>query len=359
VSIPSTTLLRLAVALVGAALLASGCSSDDEPAAVTSESEPAPTTTAAPSSAPALRIGVVTNAVDRADPAAGALAAVGMRRAEQLLRVHGEVVVVRRPDAFVTSLRRFAADDYDLVFGVGAGAAAPVEQVADKFPDVDFAVVDVSQAGMTSKPPNVRGLLFKEEEAGYLVGYLAALLNARESGSQQTIGSVGGRKVPWVDRYIAGFHAGAKKANPRITTLNGYSQTFVDQAKCKEIALGQIARGADVVFQVAGQCGLGTLSAAEEKNVWGVGVDGDQARLGDHVLTSALKKIDVAVFETVQAMQEGSFTGGEDVVFDVASGGVGLGDVSDQVPADVLARVQAVQDDLAAGKIADIPHELP
>ena len=130
---------------------------------------------------------------------------------------------------------------------------------------------------MKSKPKNVRGLLFKEQEAGYLVGYLAGLVTKQEGGSQQVIGSVGGQKIPPVDRYIAGYRAGAKKANPGITTLNAYSQDFVDQAKCKELALDQIARGAQVIFQVAGQCGLGALSAAKEKNVRGIGVDADQA----------------------------------------------------------------------------------
>ena len=170
------------------------------------------------------------------------------------------------------------------------------------------------------------------------------------------IGSVGGQKIPPVDRYIAGYQAGAKKASPGITTLNAYSQDFVDQAKCKEIALNQIARGAHVVFQVAGQCGLGALSAAKEKNVRGIGVDADQAYLGAHVLTSALKKVDVAVYQTVQAVQDGRFSGGENSVFDVASGGVGLGQIASDVPADLVAEVNRVQNELAAGKIRNIPE---
>ena len=115
------------------------------------------------------------------------------------------------------------------------------------------------------------------------------------------ISSVGGQKIPPVDHYIAGYQAGAKAANPKIKTLNGYSQDFVDQAKCKEIALNQIAQGSQVVFQVAGQCGLGALDAAKEKGVQGIGVDADQAYLGAHILTSAQKKVDVAVFDTVKA----------------------------------------------------------
>jgi basic membrane protein A len=229
--------------------------------------------------------------------------------------------------------------------------ADAVETVAKRFPDANFAIIDFSQADLKSKPQNVRGLLFKEQEAGYLVGYLAGLVVNEQGGSQQVIGSVGGQKIPPVDRYIAGYQAGAKKANAQIQALNAYSQDFVDQAKCKEIALNQIARGASVVFQVAGQCGLGALSAAGEKNVWGIGVDADQAYLGDHILTSALKKVDAAVFQTAQAVADGSFSGGEDVVFDVASGGVGLGEVNSMVSSDIVAQVQRVQDDVAAGKV--------
>ena len=105
---------------------------------------------------------------------------------------------------------------------------------------------------------NRSGLLFKEQEAGYLVGYLAGLVT-----ESNTVSSVGGLKIPPVDHFIAGFQAGAKDANPDVKVLNGYSQDFVDQAKCKEVALDQIAKGSDVVFQVAGGCGLGALDAAE------------------------------------------------------------------------------------------------
>ena len=117
-------------------------------------------------------------------------------------------------------------------------------------------------------------------------------------------GSVGGQKIPPVDRYIAGYRYGVTKANPQATSLNGYSQDFVDQAKCKEIALDEIANGAGVIFQVAGGCGLGALDAAKEKNVQGIGVDADQFYLGSHILTSALKKVDVAVYQTIASKQK-------------------------------------------------------
>ncbi len=255
----------------------------------------------------------------------------------------------------VTQLSTLAAEGYDLVIAVGSALAGPVEQVANEYPDARFATVDASQDAMPSKPGNVRGLLFESQEAGYLAGYLAGLLQ-QDSGSSRTISSVGSSKTPAVDRYLAGFRAGARKADPAVTILGGYADDDTDQAKCKELALGQIAQGSTIVFQVAGRCGLGALEAAQEKNVWGIGSGADQGALGPYVLTSAVENVDVAVFDTVQAVKRNRFSGGEDRLFDVASGGVGLGRISPEVPAEILARVQALQDDLAAGKIGPIPE---
>ena len=162
---------------------------------------------------------------------------------------------------------------------------------------------------MKSKPKNVAGLLFKEAEAGYLVGYMAGLY-AKDKGGDQVVSAVGGQKVPAVDAYIAGYQKGATDANPDIKVDFGYSEDFVDQAKCKELALNQIAEGSQVVFAVAGECGLGALDAAKEKGVQGIGVDADQGYLGDHIMTSALKKVDEAVFTAVQEVQDDAFKAG-------------------------------------------------
>jgi basic membrane protein A and related proteins len=335
------------------ALALAGCGSEDEATSTTAQ-EPAATT--AETTGPALKVGLVTDIGGLDDRSFNFLANKGLQRAEDELGVEGRVLISKAGADYVPNLTALAKQDYDLVIAVGFLMAEALDKVAVRYPDVDFAIIDYSQAEMPSKPANVRGLLFKEQEAGYLVGYLAGLLTKEEAGSRQVIGSVGGLKIPPVDRYIAGYQAGAKAANPEIETLNGYSQDFVDQAKCKELALDQIGRGARVIFQVAGQCGLGALSAAEEKNVRGVGVDADQGYLGDHVLTSALKKVDVAVFQTVQGVQDGSFAGGEDTVFDVASGAVGLGEVASDVPAELVSQVNEVQDRITAGEVTDIPE---
>ena len=299
-----------------------------------------------------LKVGLVTDIGGLNDRSFNQLANEGLERAKSELGVETRVLISAKNSDYVPNLSTLAQQKYDLVIGVGFLMAEAVETVAGKFPDTKFAVIDVSAAGMKSKPANVEGLLFKEAEAGYLAGYVAALY-AKDEG-KDTISSVGGEKIPPVDAYIAGYQAGAKEAFPEIKTLNGYSQDFVDQAKCKELGLNQIAEGSVVVFQVAGQCGLGALDAAKEKSAQGVGVDADQGYLGEHILTSAQKKVDVAVETAVKSVQDDSYKGGTDVIFDLKNDGVGLGALG---PAGTKYEAQATEiaDKIKSGEITDIP----
>jgi basic membrane protein A len=228
-----------------------------------------------------------------------------------------------------------------------------MDAIATSFKSNKFAIVDVDATTLKHKPKNVEGLLFKEQEAGYLVGYAAGLYVKATGGT--TVGSIGGLKIPPVDRYIAGFQFGAKKADPGIKTLNDYSQDFVVQAKCKEKALNQIAGGSTVEFQVAGQCGLGVLDAARSKKVFGIGVDADQYYLGSHVMTSALKKVDVAVNSAIIAARGGKLKGGTNRVFGAKDNGVGYGKWSPKVSASIKNAVAGQYRLLKAGKIKGIP----
>src|SRR6266511_3891003 len=218
-------------------------------------------------------------------------------------------------------------------------------------------VVYVDQTEEPHKPPNLLGLLFREQETGYLVGYLGGLEEKRRAGPD-VIGSVGGQKQPPVDRFIAGYQAGAKAADPGIKLLNGYSEDWADQAKCKQIALNQIEQGAGVIFQVAGGCGLGALDAAKEKGVLGLGVDADQSFLGSHILTSAVKRVDTAVFLAIKSVVDGKFKGGN-MVFGLKDNGVGIGKISSRVPKSEVAAVNKVRADIISGKIKNIPTEVP
>ena len=302
--------------------------------------------------AESIKAGVVTDIGGLNDRSFNFLANKGLEDAESELGVEGRVLLSKSNADYVPNLTTLAQQKFDLSVSVGFLMGEATATVAGKLPDNKFAIVDFPASGLKGKPKNVEGLLFAEQEAGYLAGYLAGLW--AKDNNATTVSTVGGQKIPPVDHYIAGFGAGAKAANPGIKTLNAYSQDFVDQAKCKEIALDQISQGSKVVFQVAGQCGLGALDAAKEKGVQGIGVDADQAYLGDHILTSALKKVDVAVFDAIKRVQDGSFKGGTDVISTVENGGVGLGKIG---PAgeQYADQIKKVQEQIASGDIKGIP----
>ncbi len=292
------------------------------------------------------------------------LANRGMVSAEKQLGVDGTVFISKTDRDYVPNLTRAARNGSGLVVAVGFLMAEALSQVAKRFPKTKFAIIDNSgvAAELKGKPTNVRGLLFKEQEAGYLVGYLAGRqIIAKPFNGQTKLGAVGGLKIPPVDRFIAGYYAGAKKAGARVQVTHNYSQDFVDQAKCKEQALAQIADGAGVVFQVAGQCGLGVLSAAKEKNVFGIGVDADQGYLGTHVMTSATKKVDVAVFETIKAAKAAGtkFRTNFNAIFTVKNGGVGYGKISSRISPALKTAVENIRKQIASGAIKGIPQAPP
>ena len=168
---------------------------------------------------------------------------------------------------------------------------------------------------------------------------------------KHVVSSVGGFKFSGVSRWIVGYNAGARKADPEVVTLTGYSQDFANPAKCSTVALSQIGRGSGVVFNVAGACGLGALQAAKDENVWGVGVDVDQSYLGRHILTSAVINWDKPVVDAIRRLVQGTFTTGADTIYSLHNGGVGLGKISPLVPRSFVQRLNEIRRQIAAGAI--------
>jgi basic membrane protein A and related proteins len=340
--------MKRSLALVGVLVLlvAAGCGGGGKKSS-------AGTTTSGGGTGNKIKVGLVPDVTGLNDRGFNHLSYVGLKRAEAQLGIEQLVFQSKSTQEYVPNLSTFARDGYDLAIGVGFTEADAIDTVATNFPNSNFAIVDVDQTEEPHKPPNLLGLLFKEQETGYLVGYLAGLEEKRRPG-KDVIGSVGGEKQPPVDRFIAGYQAGARAADPGITTLNAYSQDFGDQAKCKQIALDQIQQGAGAIFQVAGGCGLGALDAAKEKSVWGIGVDADQSFLGPHILTSAVKRVDTAVFDAIKLVVDGKFKGGN-IVFGLKDNGVGIGKISPRVPKSEVAKVMQIRADIIAGKIKNIP----
>jgi basic membrane protein A and related proteins len=350
--LPRLTRLTCLAGILGVTLIAAGCGSDDSSSTSSTSGGAAASTPAASTSTPAagpkLKVGLVTDIGGLNDRSFNALANQGLQDSIKNLGIDGRVLTSKSNADYVPNLSTLAQQKYDLVIGVGFLMADAMDTVAKKFPDTKFAIIDVDATTLKGKPSNVEGLLFKENEAGYLAGYASGLI-AKAKGFD-TVSSVGGQKIPPVDGYIAGFQAGAKKADPGIKTLNGYSQDFVDQAKCKELALNQISQGSGIVFQVAGQCGLGALDAAKSQGKYGIGVDADQAYLGDYIITSAQKKVNVAVEDTIKDVQNDAFKGGTDRTFDLKTEGVGLGKL--QGPATAYTeQLNKVSQDIVDGKI--------
>jgi len=339
---------RLSILALAAALLA-GCGG--------SSSKSTSTTTSGSNGKKAYVV-LVTDIGQLNDHGFNQLAYNGLKRAQKNLGIRGDVYQSPSSADYVPNLATAARKGADLVVSVGFDQASSIAKVAKQFPNTHFAIIDVDWHDLPGHPKNVEGLIFREQQVGYLAGYLAGLVEKSKSGGSNTIGSVGGQKQPPVDRYIAGYQAGAKAADPGVKLLNGYSQEWVDQAKCKTIAQNQIDAGANIVFQVAGGCGLGVLDAAKQSHVWGIGVDADQSYLGPQVLTSAEKGVDTSVYSTVQQVLAGKFKGGTNAVFDLSNDGVRLGKISPKVPAADAKKVQDIAKEIAKGKIANIPTEV-
>ncbi len=349
-----------ALATLALAACGSSSSSSSSSAPAASGTSSAAATTSASSSAAAsaknFKVGVVTDIGGLNDHGFNHLAYQGLLRAEKQLGITGRVLPSSSGADYTPNLTTLAQQGYNLVVPVGFLMADATDAVAKQFPKVKFAMVDSDATAEKGDPKNIEGLLFEEQQAGYLAGYLAGLY-AKEKG-YKTISSVGGQKIPPVDHYIAGYQAGAKKADPGIQTLNGYSQDFVDQSKCKQIALNQIQQGSKVVFQVAGACGLGALSAAQQAGDQGIGVDADQAYLGSYILTSAEKKVDVAVFNAIKGLMAGKFAAGTNVTNNVANGGIGYGKIG---PAGLkfAPQIAKIYSQIKAGQLSNIPNTVP
>ena len=244
----------------------------------------------------------------------------------------------------------------DLIISAGFLLAPATATVAKRYPDRHFAITDypVEADPFADKSgkvltPNVMGLTYAANESGCLVGVLAAKM--AEKMGKKVIGAVGGLKIPPVDIWIAGYKFCADKAVPGTKVLVNYSQDFVASDKCKTVAQNQISQGAQVLFQVAGGCGLGTLSAADQAGIWGIGVDKDQYNDAKRVLTSGVKRVDTGVFDTVKQVADGKFQGGTDLNFNLANGGMDVGKINPAVPQELIDKMNELKQEIIDGKV--------
>jgi basic membrane protein A len=302
-----------------------------------------------PPASAGFKVGLVLDRGGKDDKSFNTSAYEGAMQAKQKLDVFVKYVEAADDNAFEPLLQSFAKRDFDLMIGVGFAQKEAIKKVAAQFPNKHFAIVDAEV-----EAPNVRSLMFEEHQGAYLVGAIAALTS--KTGK---IGFVGGMDIPLIRRFEMGYEAGAKKVNPHVAVVANFvgitSEAWNNPPKGKELAVSQYDAGADVIFAAAGASGLGVFDAAEEKKKFAIGVDANQDWTKPGlILTSMLKRVDLAVFSTIEDAKAGKFTGGLKR-FGLADKGI---DYSvDQYNASILTesvrqRANELKAEIIAGKIS-------
>ncbi len=294
------------------------------------------------------RVGIVFDIGGKDDKSFNAAAWVGVQRAEKELPIKLRNVEPGDPTSIEPSMRAFAERGYDLIIGVGFAQAPIMEQVSHDYPNLNFVIID----GLIDNP-NVASLIFKEHEGSFLVGMIAA--KTTKTGK---VGFVGGMDIPLIHKFETGYAEGARYANPAIQVFENYvgvtDAAWNNPGKGKELAKAQIERGADVIFQAAGNSGLGVFDAVEETHNFAIGVDSNQNWVKPgFILTSMIKRVDVAVFDTVKALVEGRFSAGVHL-YGLENEGVAyaLDDYNRSlIPQPVLDDVDRAKKEIIAGRI--------
>jgi basic membrane protein A len=295
------------------------------------------------------RVALVLDKGGKDDKSFNSAAFVGANKAKDELGIQLKYVEATDDAAIEGMVRSFAQKKFDIVIAIGFSMAEAVKKVATAFPDVKFALVDSEV-----KLPNVRSLMFEEHQGSYLVGALAGLMTKTNK-----VGFLGGMDVPLIRRFQMGYEAGLKKTNPKASLTTSYvgvtPEAWNNPAKAKELALAEYSGGADIIFGAAGASNYGLFDAAEDKKKLAIGVDSNQNWVKPgFVLTSMLKRVDVAVYDVIKDAKAGKFSGGTQR-FGLTNSGIdyAIDKYNEKlVPADVRKKVDAIKADIASGKIA-------
>ncbi len=356
------------VLLMVLSLVVVGCGKKEEPQ---SGQTPAP----APEKPAPFKVGLVFDVGGRGDLSFNDAAYAGLERAQQEFGDRIQVKYLEPSGGGENReqlLRLLAEDKYDLIFGVGFMFTDHIAKVSKEFPNTKFGLIDGFIDGLT-EASNVSALLFKEHEGSFLVGAAAGLKTASD-----TVGFVGGMKIPLIEKFEAGYIAGAKYVNPKVKVVSDYigttGEAFKDPVKGKELTLKQIKSGADIIYHASGASGIGVIEAVTAQKKLAIGVDSDQSLTAKeeqrpYILTSMLKRVDEAVYETIRVAINNEFKGGY-TVFGVAENGVGyatnqyneamLKDISDKLE-ELKAKIISGEIQVPADKqeLAEFEKSLP
>lgn len=305
----------LAMATVVSASLLVGCSGNNESA-----------------SDDKITVAMITDVAGVNDQSFNQSAWEGLQRAEKELGIEVKYLESKQDSDYATNIETLVDEDVDLILGVGMKLADAIKEGSELYPDQNFVLVDEE-----IDASNVKNILFKAEESAYLAGLIAG-----KTTKTNNVGFIGGMELPVIDTFKYGYMAGVKAANPEAKVQAQYANSFTDQAKGKAIANQMYTNGADIVFTCGGDVGTGAIEAAKENNKFAIGVDRDQSDLApENVLTSAIKRVDAGVFETVKSYVNGTFEGGTTTTYGLEENAVGVPDTTKNlVSQDILDLVE-------------------
>lgn len=293
-----------------------------------------------------IKVGMVTDVGGVNDQSFNQSAWEGLQRAKKELNVKIAYKESRQDADYAPNMETFTDAEFDLIWGIGFLMGDAIKSSARLNPDQKYAIVDFAYGPET--PKNVGCVVFQEEQPSFLVGYIAGKMTKTNK-----VGFVGGIKFPLIEKFEYGYMAGVKLANPACDVLRQYAESFTDAAKGKAIANNMYQQNADIVFHASGSVGDGVIEAAKEKNKWAIGVDKDQNYLApDNVLTSAMKRVDNAIFSMVEKLTKNEFKGGTTVLYNLSNDGVSIAPTSGKhVPKPILDEVDALIEKIKAGQI--------
>lgn len=305
----------LAMATVVSASLLVGCSGNNESA-----------------SDDKITVAMITDVAGVNDQSFNQSAWEGLQRAEKELGIEVKYLESKQDSDYATNIETLVDEDVDLILGVGMKLSEAIKEGSELYPDQNFVLVDEE-----IDASNVKNILFKAEESAYLAGLIAG-----KTTKTNNVGFIGGMELPVIDTFKYGYMAGVKAANPDAKVQAQYANSFTDQAKGKAIANQMYSNGADIVFTCGGDVGTGAIEAAKENNKYAIGVDRDQSDLApQNVLTSAIKRVDAGVFETVKSYVNGTFEGGTTTTYGLEENAVGVPDTTKNlVSQDILDLVE-------------------
>lgn len=312
-----------------------------------------------------VRPGLVLDVGGLGDEGFNDSAYAGMQRAEKEYDVKGEYLESSAPTDYADNLTQLAESGYNPVIAVGFLMTEDLTEISEQFPETQFAIVD-----SVVDTPNTIDLVFREQEGSYLAGVVAGLMTQEDTeyttSDEKVVGFLGGQTGPLIEKFQAGYEAGVESVCPDCEVLVNYAgstpEAFNDPARGKEISLQQINQGADIIYHAAGNTGSGLFDAAQQENIFAIGVDQDQAKSFPEapILTSVVKRVDNAVYGTIQRVSEGGQPTGETVDRGLKEKGLSLapyGRFDDQVPQNVKDEVEKARQGIESGdiKVPDKP----